>query len=191
MTSLLLLFSLVCPLAALDCQCGVKKETNNLNVRVYGGEEALPNEFPWVALVLVRNVSSRDFVTCGGTLISDRHVLTAAHCIEPGNIYVVLGEGAVWPPAVQCQLFVCRRAQHGTPRRDGAHPAGSEPSHPPQVQGEGLQLRLRSAAAEEENRLPSAPGHQVGVCRSPAVQPLTFQTRLSPRRKLYQFRGEH
>ena len=83
--------------AKLGCECGVRAE-KALDVRVYGGEEAVPNEFPWVVLVLVRNVSSSDFITCGGTLISDRHVLTAAHCIEPGKIWAILGEKATFGP---------------------------------------------------------------------------------------------
>jgi len=54
-------------------ECGVK-----LKGRIVGGEEATPFSIPWqVALVEIGN---RKEITCGGSLISDRHVLTAAHC---------------------------------------------------------------------------------------------------------------
>ncbi len=47
--------------------------------RVVNGKEARPNEFPW-QVAMVRAGGYR--VMCGGSIISDRHVLTAAHCTE-------------------------------------------------------------------------------------------------------------
>ena len=44
-------------------------------MRIFGGEEAVPHEFPWVVYL---NMG------CGGALISDKHVLTAAHCVDEG-----------------------------------------------------------------------------------------------------------
>lgn len=52
-----------------DCKCGLAKRTN----RIVGGQETEVNEYPW-------QVKLED---CGGSLISDQWVLTAAHCIDP------------------------------------------------------------------------------------------------------------
>uniref|UniRef100_A0A0A9X9B2 Prostasin n=1 Tax=Lygus hesperus TaxID=30085 RepID=A0A0A9X9B2_LYGHE len=50
--------------------------TSKSGSRIVNGVEASKNEFPWIAKLLV------DFVTVGaGSLITDRHILTAAHCL--------------------------------------------------------------------------------------------------------------
>ncbi|XP_050316551.1 CLIP domain-containing serine protease B8 [Bactrocera neohumeralis] len=54
-------------------ECG-KQVTN----RIYGGEIAELDEFPWLALLVY---NSNDF-GCSGALIDDRHILTAAHCVR-------------------------------------------------------------------------------------------------------------
>jgi len=72
------------------CRCGLAKRTN----RIVGGEETEVNEYPWqVGLMFSRH----DGVSCGGSLISDQWVLTAAHCTvymdsDPTSIKVVLGD---------------------------------------------------------------------------------------------------
>ena len=45
-------------------------------LRVVNGWPAQKNEWPWIAQL--RN-NGRQF--CGGSLIDDRHILTAAHCV--------------------------------------------------------------------------------------------------------------
>ncbi|EDV93167.1 GH18418 [Drosophila grimshawi] len=54
-------------------ECG-KQVTN----RIYGGEIAELDEYPWLALLVYQ---SSDY-GCSGTLIDDRHILTAAHCVQ-------------------------------------------------------------------------------------------------------------
>ncbi|XP_046402178.1 phenoloxidase-activating factor 3-like [Ischnura elegans] len=62
----------------LEEPCGVSLES-----RIINGEETMPGEFPWLALIQVREVYfHRLKYICGGTLINDRYVLTAAHCVN-------------------------------------------------------------------------------------------------------------
>ncbi|XP_017082822.2 serine protease grass [Drosophila eugracilis] len=66
---------------------------NKGNPKVSGGKTAKPGDFPWVALLKYKINDQRPFL-CGGSLISERHILTAAHCIvdQPEVIAVRLGE---------------------------------------------------------------------------------------------------
>jgi secreted trypsin-like serine protease len=56
-------------------QCGAKNG-NQDQERIVGGKNADPGEWPWIAALFN---AGRQF--CGGSLIDDKHVLTAAHCV--------------------------------------------------------------------------------------------------------------
>ena len=56
------------------CQCGKAEE---ILTRIVGGQPASKNEYPW-QVGLVTPSGSRPY--CGGSLISSKTVLTAAHC---------------------------------------------------------------------------------------------------------------
>ncbi|KAK2725025.1 hypothetical protein QYM36_001470 [Artemia franciscana] len=61
---------------------------NNTSSSIVGGSEALVGSHPWMALII------QDFYPlCGGALITNKHVLTAANCVQLEGIYKVrLGE---------------------------------------------------------------------------------------------------
>merc|ERR1711994_151422 len=56
---------------AEECNCGKENVAN----RISGGSYASANQYPWMV---------RLQMGCGGSLISDRHVLTAYHCVDRG-----------------------------------------------------------------------------------------------------------
>ena len=64
----------------------------NRATRIVGGQETEVNEYPWqVGLVF----PSSKVPFCGGSIISDRHIMTAAHCTAGksiSSIRVLLGE---------------------------------------------------------------------------------------------------
>ncbi|XP_070490871.1 venom protease-like isoform X2 [Chironomus tepperi] len=69
--------------------CGVG--TKN---RVVNGVDANIKEYPWAALLGYRSARQVDW-KCGGTLISQRFVLTAFHCIKKELYLVRLGEHTI------------------------------------------------------------------------------------------------
>ena len=65
---------------------------NELSERVVGGEAALQGQFPWQVGLVRDGDPAQQF--CGGSLLSSRHVLTAAHCtagLSPASISVTVG----------------------------------------------------------------------------------------------------
>ncbi|CAL8129048.1 unnamed protein product [Orchesella dallaii] len=70
------------------CVCGLRNEDD----RIVGGVDARFNEFPWLVAIVNKGTRSP---FCGGALINDRFVLTAAHCFvfaqkQPSEIDVLL-----------------------------------------------------------------------------------------------------
>ncbi|XP_043507555.1 trypsin-1-like isoform X2 [Frieseomelitta varia] len=57
----------------LPCKCGL----TNTQKRIVGGVETQINQYPWMVLMMFRG---RFY--CGGSVISSRYVLTAAHCVD-------------------------------------------------------------------------------------------------------------
>ncbi|XP_068231105.1 chymotrypsinogen B-like isoform X2 [Palaemon carinicauda] len=71
-----------------QCLCGRR----NPVVRIVGGQETTLHEYPW-QVALTTASSNKPY--CGGSIISDQWILTAAHCVDGSNaqdVYVVVGE---------------------------------------------------------------------------------------------------
>ncbi|XP_064102965.1 transmembrane protease serine 9-like isoform X3 [Macrobrachium nipponense] len=72
----------------VDCKCG---RINSVN-RIVGGVETGVHEYPWQVAI---TGASSNVPFCGGSIIADQWILTAAHCVSdarPRNIKVVIGE---------------------------------------------------------------------------------------------------
>lgn len=67
----------------VDSKCTCSDYYSSRIARVYHGDDAFPGDFPWQVSVQEFNkygTKTWDHI-CGGTLISDSHVLTAKHCM--------------------------------------------------------------------------------------------------------------
>ena len=74
--------------------------------RIVGGSAVAENSIPWQAGILLYG---RPLIQCGGTLLTVKHVLTAAHCtcidkfsnrsVTPSDILVVVAEHDQFDPA--------------------------------------------------------------------------------------------
>merc|ERR1719430_708968 len=73
-----------------ECTCGAKRGN-----KIVGGDEASPGEWPWIVVFSFGASDGSQAGGCGGTLVADRWVVTAAHCVAGKNvdsISVVIGE---------------------------------------------------------------------------------------------------
>jgi trypsin len=77
---------------------------------IVGGSEVTPYSVPWQVAFVSRGSNSP---FCGGTLISDRHVLTAAHCTSNNGRYdVIVGEHSITSSSDGTRHSVCRSVDH-------------------------------------------------------------------------------
>jgi len=54
--------------------------TKYIKGRIIGGQKVdVEGKFPWMAAILTKGDSDP---YCGGALISNRHILTASHCVD-------------------------------------------------------------------------------------------------------------
>ncbi|CAH2006374.1 unnamed protein product [Acanthoscelides obtectus] len=56
---------------------------SNSYERIVGGSAAKLGQYPWMANLIRKDKGHIDLL-CGGSLINENHVLTAAHCIVSG-----------------------------------------------------------------------------------------------------------
>ena len=79
------------------CNCGVAQQSasrNRIISYAIGGDKASKYEYPWQAYLTMKH-NQTNGKTCGGSLISNRHILSAAHCTmgySASQITVFLGK---------------------------------------------------------------------------------------------------
>ncbi|XP_026874975.2 coagulation factor IXa [Electrophorus electricus] len=66
-------------------------EEPNTRIRIIGGSQASPGEIPWQVALVVRSTQQ---VFCGGSILSELWVVTAAHCLKERKdaFFVRVGE---------------------------------------------------------------------------------------------------
>ena len=80
-----------CGVLSLPAQCGVRIAGVS-QFRVVGGVVARLHSHPWIAALGYRESGGEVKYQCGGTLVTSRHVITAAHCVTDQLTVVTLGE---------------------------------------------------------------------------------------------------
>lgn len=67
-------------------ECGVRSANfSSRETRIIGGKRAAVGQYPWVVALFRTEDCSNFEQICGGSIISERWVLTAAHCVCPRN----------------------------------------------------------------------------------------------------------
>ncbi|XP_060806597.1 CLIP domain-containing serine protease B9 isoform X4 [Amyelois transitella] len=67
-------------------ECGVVAGGNERLPLIYNGQSYSRGDWPWLVALYKRKDGSLTFI-CSGTLISDRHVVSAAHCMRQKNAH--------------------------------------------------------------------------------------------------------
>ncbi len=82
--------------------------------RIVGGTEALPGEFPYLVSLRLPLNEDRSFRhVCGGSIIADRWILTAAVCFPVVGAKIILGEHVLnAEDAGEVEYFVTRVYSH-------------------------------------------------------------------------------
>ncbi|XP_050502498.1 chymotrypsin-C-like [Diabrotica virgifera virgifera] len=79
------------------------------------GEYTKPGQYPWHAALYRKEGSNRIYI-CGASLISEQHVITAAHCTtidtqtrNPNDMVIVLGKHGLWVDGQNEQTFAATK----------------------------------------------------------------------------------
>lgn len=61
-------------------ECGISSRSASANLLISNGQETLPGEWPWLVALFV--VTNHYEFQCAGTILTNKHVLTAGHCLK-------------------------------------------------------------------------------------------------------------
>ncbi len=91
MIQIAFLLVFVMSIVSAEPKCGIKSVNYPSQDRIFGGRNALPNEWPWQISLQGKSIGNYH---CGGTLINSQWVLCAAHCasINIAAYKIVLGK---------------------------------------------------------------------------------------------------
>ncbi|XP_035449113.2 phenoloxidase-activating factor 1 isoform X2 [Spodoptera frugiperda] len=100
--------------------------------RIIGGLNAGLGDFPWIARLGYIEDDEIDYM-CGGALVTDRHVVTAAHCVQKSDYGLVLTTVRLGEHDTRtdpdCELKVCAPAvQDRGIKRIISHPQFNKPA---------------------------------------------------------------
>lgn len=62
--------------------CGIPKKTST--ALIVGGDATSRGDWPWLTALFVKKISGLEFI-CAGSLVSSKHIVTAAHCVFQKN----------------------------------------------------------------------------------------------------------
>lgn len=87
---LLILFSFSSNgVSSRSCECGLQP----IATRIIHGRTSIPGQYPWVVFIMNRQL----LMACSGVIVSERDIVTAAHCIapnqDPSKIFVFKEQG--------------------------------------------------------------------------------------------------
>src|SRR5437879_5321357 len=63
-----------------DAECGIE----NISTRIVNGSRVKDNTYPWIVYIMVETELGRA-AACTGSIINDRFIMTAAHCVSHGK----------------------------------------------------------------------------------------------------------
>ncbi|XP_049825228.1 brachyurin-like isoform X2 [Aethina tumida] len=67
--------------ASSEVHYGPNEKETPQRVRIIGGQEAEVNQYPWQVALSITSANGNEYF-CGGSLISEKWILTAAHCLS-------------------------------------------------------------------------------------------------------------
>ncbi|TKR57794.1 hypothetical protein L596_030447 [Steinernema carpocapsae] len=91
----------------MSASCFASDQKPKTSKLIFGGDRAALGQFPWQVLFQLKMLGDSKIYTCGGSFLTKRHVLTAAHCTKwmgfgsVAMLAVIDKTMAYWDPTIQ------------------------------------------------------------------------------------------